>query len=172
MGRKLERARARVHSRSMIDARFKRRVFEKRQASAANNASIRAQTSRIETLIKRSSWRRRGNAEERARGQDLPVQYNTQRGSQASGNGCCPVWLDGVTSDGTPDGGAISGLWCLLGYTRYRSGNREHRIKTSSRRVDTDAAERRPGGWCGLNIKWSERTLSRLHCYPRETMSR
>lgn len=49
--------------------------------------------------------------------------------------------MDAVTEDGAPDGGALSVLRCSLGYTRYRSGNREHRIKTAD--VDTDAAERR-----------------------------
>jgi len=48
--------------------------------------------------------------------------------------GCCG--LD------APDGGAISGLGCSLGYARYRSGDRERWIKTAG--VDADAAERRP----------------------------
>lgn len=42
-----------------------------------------------------------GNAEGRARGRDLPLQYNTQRG-QISSNGCCPGLV-----------GWCYGRWCL-----------------------------------------------------------
>jgi len=45
-----------------------------------------------------------------------------------------------------PDGGAISGLGCSLGYTRYRSGDRERWIKTA-------------GINGALDAKWSERAL-------------
>lgn len=73
-----------------------------------------------------------------------------------------------------PDGGAISRLWCSLGYTRYRSDNREDRIKTASwpHRVDTDATEQKSGGWCGLNIKWSARTFFRRFTSFSRTMNR
>lgn len=58
---------------------------------------------------------------------------NTIR-SQVSGKGYSPgrwmmLQMMVVPAMDAPDGGAISRLRCLLGYTRYRSGNREHRMK-------------------------------------------
>lgn len=103
----------------MTGTRFNGVGFEKVDAGSRCRI-IRARTSRIKTLIKCCS--RRGR-------RDLPVQYNTQSRSQVKDARSLD---DGGPVMDAPDGGAISRLWCLLGYTRYRSGNRWHRIKTTS----------------------------------------
>lgn len=107
------------------------------------------------------SWR---NAEESTRGIS---RCNTIR-SQVSDKGYCPVagwcyewWWSSprrmpqmVVLSRDPD--AYSDIRVI------GQGNREYRIKTTSRPrgVDTDAAEQRSDGWCGFNVKWSRKLLS------------